>query len=182
MYWTIGPPPFSNLMTFFLGNQEILDPPFQKSWTRPCQSNILVSGRAPVRHVRSPLGFSVRYTSGTRTTTGIIPFNNVVYNYGSVWSGTAYNMLCISKGLYYVHLNVIKLSSSVTTQVSIRHNSNVVQYGYGSSSDYDSKAIVTTIIELNLVDDVYANLESGRIYGDGNGFSHFMGFLIHETP
>ena len=40
MYWTPPPdqtigPPFQNLMTF-LGNQEILDPPFEKSWTRPC--------------------------------------------------------------------------------------------------------------------------------------------------
>ena len=38
MYWTppfrpLDPPTFQNLMTFFLGNQEILDPPFQKSWT-----------------------------------------------------------------------------------------------------------------------------------------------------
>ena len=41
MYWT--PPPFRPLDPpllksddLFLGNQEILDPPFQKSWTRPC--------------------------------------------------------------------------------------------------------------------------------------------------
>ena len=41
MYWTpppdqtIGPPPLKS-DDLFLGNQEILDPPFQKSWTRPC--------------------------------------------------------------------------------------------------------------------------------------------------
>ena len=42
MYWTtppphqtIGPPPLLKSDDLFLGNQEILDPPFQKSWTRP---------------------------------------------------------------------------------------------------------------------------------------------------
>ena len=39
MYWTpplqtIGPPLLES-DDLFLGNQEILDPPFQKSWTRP---------------------------------------------------------------------------------------------------------------------------------------------------
>ena len=41
MYWTpplqtIGPPLLKS-DDLFLGNQEILDPPFQKSWTRPCK-------------------------------------------------------------------------------------------------------------------------------------------------
>ena len=39
MYWTPPSDHWTPLLKYddlFLGNQEILDPPFQKSWTRPC--------------------------------------------------------------------------------------------------------------------------------------------------
>ena len=49
MYWT---PPSDHLTPLlksddlFLANQEILDPPFQKSWTRPCRVFIFLDTNA----------------------------------------------------------------------------------------------------------------------------------------
>ena len=51
MYWTPPPlirplDPFLNSDDLFLGNQEILEPPFQKSWTRPWEATFI-----DVKHV-----------------------------------------------------------------------------------------------------------------------------------
>ena len=52
LYWTppppdqtIGPPPPLKSDDLFLGNQEILNP-FQKSWTRPCASDLSLCNQA----------------------------------------------------------------------------------------------------------------------------------------
>ena len=42
---TIGPPPPLKSDDLFLGNQEILNP-FQKSWTRPCASDLSLCNQA----------------------------------------------------------------------------------------------------------------------------------------
>ena len=123
-----------------------------------------------------PIYFLAHCTSTFSNTGGTIPFQNVVEELNSGFTGSTGVMTAKIRGLY--HFSFSDASGGHKPRASIMHNNIELCEAFGTSPNWETVSCSATVL-LDINDTVYVKLISNKVYcSSGHPYGTFSGFLI----
>ena len=119
--------------------------------------------------------FYIRKTGGTTTFgTGVIQWNDVVFDTASAWDSTNYRYNCPVAGLYWVNVSVHNTTDQ-RTGIWLRKSGTNYLFGFNSnltaSGGFEGQAVISAIMECTASDYIDVKGDNGLSKGYFNSNS-----------
>ena len=127
-----------------------------------------------------PIGFSAKRNNDIRLYPyELVPFNDVLSNFGGHYSTETYSFTCPVRGVYIFSMAINQYSNSNLQAYLYRNNDELIR-SYANGVGYRDSASATVITECNVGDQVFVMVWNGG-YFDGSGSQcHFTGYLLDQ--
>ena len=127
-----------------------------------------------------PIGFSAKLNGNVILNQyEIIPFDDVLSNFGGHYSTKTYSFTCPVHGVYTFSLALNQYNND-QIQAILYQNSNELIRSLADNGVYRNSATSTVIIECNAGDQVFVSVNYGGYFDGVTSPCHFTGYLLHQ--
>ena len=128
-----------------------------------------------------PIGFSAKISGPFQTLNArqIVPFIDVISNFGDHYSTQTYSFTCLVYGVYFFSFASNSISRTYAQGQLFRNKSELIRNMSDNEGSYDSSS-AAIIAECSNGDQVFVNVLKYGIFDGGDSPCHFSGYLLHK--